>query len=136
MLRKTSSTYKFSDEDIESLKKYSNLSLEDPATSHCIDMPDKSDTSSDYNHISDYGFFCVIDKEDYNDAPLYKQHRNMSYYTYLCSPYVDRPETHIWTPNTKDVYAEDFQLRLSNYILTFTNSLIALATLFALWKSK
>jgi hypothetical protein len=136
MLRKTSSTYKFSDEDIESLKKYSKMSLEDPANSHCIDMPDNSDTSSDYNHISDYGFFCVIDKEDYNDVPLYKQRRNISNYNYLCSPYVDGPETHIWTPNTKDVYAEDFQLRLSNYILTFTNSLIALATLFALWKSK
>lgn len=136
MLRKTSSTYKFSDEDIESLKKYSKMSLEDPAVSHCIDMPDEQ---ADNKVDSDYGFYCILDINDQYNKPgsiiSYKRQK-MGYYDYLCSPYIDGPETHIWTPNTKDLDASDLQYRLSNYILTITNSIIAMATLFALWKSK
>jgi hypothetical protein len=131
MIPKSNSNYRFSNEDIESLQKYSNICL-----SKYENKTDTNETKT-VNELdnSGYGFYCTLDIENKTNKKTNK------YFGLYNNSFNKKKLNTEWCHNNK--IAEDFNnIKMDNakernilqYVMTCTTSILSILSIYVLFK--
>ena len=131
MIHKSNSNYNFSNEDIESLKKYSNL---------CLNKYENKKENYDTKPINEldkngYGFYCNLEMEHQLNKKNNKFYgiRKHRLQDYLYNPYKIEGSL----PNNKDIEINNNNIHENSYFqyfMTCTTSILTIASIYILFK--